>query len=99
MNINLCKHCGKKFVVKRAICPNCGNEDIEQITVSKGKVVESVDLIASPDPFPEKYSIILVESTEGVRLFCRSQESIPSGTEVEISVDALGPVCKQSSNQ
>lgn len=92
MKINSCRNCGTRFLVARSICPNCGKEDFESIPVKNGTVLESVELIASPEPFPDRYYLVLLD-VDGTRVFCRSEEKLKEGSEVKITEDNMGPVC------
>ena len=40
-------------LVARSVCPKCGKEDFEKVPARSGMVMESVELIATPDPYPE----------------------------------------------
>ncbi len=93
MNINRCRNCGSKFLVSRSICPRCGKEDFDHVPVQSGIVVESVELIATPEPYPDNYHLVLL-SVDGVKIFCRSQEKLIEGSRVVIQDDDLGPTCR-----
>ena len=92
MNIMECENCGMKFLVSRSICPRCGKEDFDHFPVQNGVVLESVELIATPDPYPDKYYLVLL-LVDGVKIFCRSQEKLKEGTRVGVKDDDLGPIC------
>lgn len=95
MIINRCRSCGHEFLVKRVRCPSCHGEDFDQIHIHEGTVLDCVDLIATPEPFPDSYSIVLARTDNDVRLFCRSEKRVRAGTVVSISDSELGPVCSK----
>ena len=95
MNINRCRSCGTKFLVARSICPRCGKEDFEHVPARSGIVLESVELIATPDPYPDKYYLVLLD-VDDVRVFCRSQEKLREGSQADIQDDELGPICRKT---
>ena len=96
MQVNRCNSCGTQFLVTRIACPDCSGSDMTRIDVNGGNVIESVELIATPEPFPDRYSIVYFEADGGVRGFCRSEEKLAPGDRISISEDANGPVCRKS---
>ncbi len=95
MNINRCRNCGTRFLVARSICPKCGKENFEQVPAASGIVLESVELIATPDPYPDRYYLVLLD-VDDVKAFCRSQEKLREGSTVYIRDDDLGPICTRA---
>ncbi|MEM0156908.1 MAG: zinc ribbon domain-containing protein [Thermoplasmataceae archaeon] len=95
MNINRCRNCGTRFLVARSVCPKCGKEDFEHVPAASGTVLESVELIATPDPYPDRYYLVLLD-VDDVKVFCRSQEKLKEGSMAEIRDDDLGPTCMKA---
>lgn len=96
MNFNKCNDCGTEFLFSRAFCPKCHSGNLASIEVTSGKVLESVHLIATPDPFPDDYSVVLFETGSGARAFCRTNAELKRGDSVSVTVDEYGPVCSPS---
>lgn len=96
MIFNKCQECSAEFLFKRAKCPECHSSELEQIDVNEGKALYSVHLIATPNPFPDDYSVVLFETTGGARGFCRTTQDLKEGDKVSIIEDEFGPVCSPS---
>ncbi|MCL4438885.1 MAG: hypothetical protein M1616_05940 [Candidatus Thermoplasmatota archaeon] len=94
MKIYRCRNCKNRFLVFRFICPSCGMTGLETVPVIKGKVIETVMLKATPEPFPENYSVVKADS-DGIIVFCRTLERLQKGDEIMIEDDDLGPVCSK----
>lgn len=93
MKFNECMKCSTEFLFSRAVCPECGSEDIATTDVKNGKAVEVVHLIATPAPFPDEYSVVLFQTPNGTRGFCRTTAPISKGQDIEITGDEYGPLC------
>lgn len=93
MEFQKCLVCGTEYLFRRRRCTECGSEEFRAVEETKCTVVDSVSLIATPDPFPDQYSIVLFRTESGGRGFCRSEEALESGTSVELKKDEYGPVC------
>lgn len=93
MDFYHCSGCGIEFIYRRGLCPNCHSREFVTAMVSEGIVLESVRLIATPDPFPDQYSIIMFKTSGGARGFCRTSEELDAGTEITLEEDEFGPVC------
>lgn len=95
MIFNKCSECSTEFLAKRSSCPNCRSGNISMVDIANGKALESVHLIATPDPFPDEYSIILFETPGGARGFCRTPDEVTAGDQLAITKDESGPVCRK----
>lgn len=93
MEFRKCVECGTEYLFPRRRCSGCGSEDFEKIPALNGVVEDSVHLIATPEPFPEEYSIILFRTEGGGKGFCRSDTDIEPGTGIAVTEDDSGPVC------
>lgn len=96
MKFNKCQDCSAEFLFKRAKCPECSSSSLQQIEVVEGKALETVHLIATPNPFPDDYSVVMFETSGGARGFCRTTQDIKKGNKVSITEDEFGPVCSQN---
>lgn len=96
MMFHKCPNCSAEFLFGRAACPNCHSTKLEKTEVNTGKVVETVHLIATPDPFPDEYSIVLFETENGARGFCRTDAQLQTGDSIVLKEDEFGPVCSHS---
>lgn len=94
MNFNKCAKCFSEYVFKRAVCPKCGSKEFSLVDITTGRALDSVHLIATPDPFPDDYSVVLFETGSGARGFCRTTSEIKAGEALRISMDENGPVCE-----
>jgi uncharacterized OB-fold protein len=95
MNYYKCRSCAKEFLVKRDFCPSCYSQDIEQVDLKSGVVIYSVKLIATPENFPDQYYLVIAKFSN-FSFFCRSENSLLSGTKITILDDGNGPVCSPS---
>lgn len=87
-----CSKCTKEFLVKRDFCPKCFSEEIIEKEFNRGAVVYSVKLIATPENFPDEYYVIMGKFSS-LYFFCRSTNSIETGTEIEIKEEDGKSVC------
>lgn len=94
MKISRCGNCDAKFLVGRVFCPSCKSDAIEMIDLLEGKVIEIVSLVATPEPFPDNYSIAMIDAN-GIVLFARTDESLKKGDSVGITEDEFGPICNK----
>lgn len=95
MIFHRCSRCSEEFLMKRPFCPKCGSGEIAEVEVDEGKVVEEVHLIATPDPFPDEYTVVLFQTPGGAKGFCRTVDQVAPGDGVSIAVDEFGPVCSR----
>ncbi len=93
MEFQKCTDCGSEYLFRRRRCPECGSVKFESVEYSKGTVVDSVALIASPDPFPDQYIIVLFKTEGGSMGFCRTDVEMNPGMEIQLKNDESGPVC------
>jgi uncharacterized OB-fold protein len=92
-----CSSCGEIIFPKLEICPNCQEEKIEEITLSRrGKIYSYTVVMQQPRPYykgPVPYGLGFVELPEGVRietLFANCDpEALEIGDEVELIIDKL----------
>lgn len=96
MILKRCRKCSETFLVPRARCPRCLGEEFSDVTVKDAVVSECLEIIATPEPYPEKYFLILAKTDGGVTVFCRSDQKIGEGSAVIIDDSELGPVCSRS---
>ncbi len=96
MKFNKCQDCSTEFIFKRSDCPKCHSSKIQETEIVEGKALDAVHLIATPNPFPDDYSIIMFETSGGARGFCRTTEELNRGDNVSITEDEFGPVCNRS---
>lgn len=94
MRISRCRNCNAKFLVGRVFCPSCKSDAIEMINLVGGKVIEIVSLVATPEPFPDSYSIAMIDA-DGIMVFARTDESLKKGDSVRITEDGFGPLCNK----
>ncbi|MDS0257436.1 hypothetical protein ApAK_07130 [Thermoplasmatales archaeon AK] len=92
MNYHSCEDCGEKFLVDRAFCPRCHSERIQKRQIETGRVISVVHLVATPEPYPDQYSLVLAEA-EGVKFFCRSTDKVARGDPVKLSDTDDGLIC------
>lgn len=90
-----CSECGDRFLVRRIICPSCKSNAVTEKEFNTGKVLECVKLIATPEPYPAEYFLILAEYS-GIKFFCRSELEIQSGAEIEVHDNEDGITCDLS---
>lgn len=93
MKISKCMKCSGEFVFSRAVCPKCGSMDFSRVEVDRAMALDSVHLIATPEPFPDDYSVVLFEIGSGARGFCRTTSDVKRGDRLKIEMDEYGPVC------
>lgn len=92
-----CLSCGEVIFPKLEICPNCQEEKIREITLSRrGKIYSHTVVMQQPRPYykgPVPYGLGYVELPEGVRietLFTECDpETLEIGEEVELIIDKL----------
>ncbi len=92
-----CLSCEEIIFPKPQICPNCQEENIEEIELSrKGRIFSSTVVMQQPRPFykgPVPYGLGFVELPEGVRietLFTGCDpEDLEIGMEVELVIETL----------
>jgi uncharacterized OB-fold protein len=84
-----CLSCGEIIFPKPKICPNCQEENIEEIKLSrKGRIFSSTVVMQQPRPFykgPVPYGLGFVELPEGVRI-----ETLFTGCDPEILKIGMG---------
>jgi len=87
-----CGDCGKVVLPARRICPGCGGEDWEKISLSrKGKVITSTAIHIAPNEFVMEapYAMAVVETPEGARLMAQVVDCDPSSVQpgMEVSLE------------
>lgn len=92
MKFSVCNDCKARFLVPRNFCPECNSSDISERILDSGVVIYCVKLIATPEPFPDQYYLILAENS-GLKFFCRSDNELEEGTPVKVQQTANGIVC------
>lgn len=95
MKYSRCGKCGTGFLVSRTFCPKCSSQVLQEVEFENGKVIHSVRLIATPEPYPDEYYLVLAEH-DGVRFFCRSDESLEADAEITVSDDDSGITCRKA---
>ncbi len=93
MEFQKCAGCGALYLFRRRRCPECRTKEFSAVDEVNCTVVDTVPLIATPDPFPDKYSIVLFRTEGGGKGFCRTEEPLEPGTSVQLKLDQYGPVC------
>ena len=92
-----CPACGEIVFPKLALCPNCQNENIEEIMLSqRGKIYSVTVVMQQPRPYykgPVPYALGFVELPEGVRVETLFTDCDPEilevGMEVELVIEDL----------
>ncbi|MEM3676393.1 MAG: hypothetical protein QXV22_04990 [Thermoplasmataceae archaeon] len=93
MRIYECGECGERFLVERVFCPKCHSENIKGLEIDRGKVLNTVSLVATPEPYPDKYTLVLAEY-DGTRFFCRSEGDVKPGDTVIVKETPDGLICE-----
>ncbi len=85
-----CKRCGSVQLPPRPLCPKCGSEELEELSVPKhGRIAAYTVIHVPPSRFKgeEPYAIAIVELLEDVRISGRildvSEADLRIGLEVE----------------
>ncbi len=94
MELYRCVKCSVEFVFRRAVCPKCGSRDFTRSAVEVAIALDSVHLIATPEPFPDDYSIVLFQAESGAKGFCRTTSEVKRGDRLKIKNDDYGPTCE-----
>ena len=89
-----CTKCSEEYVFRRAVCHKCGSEEFTGVDITQGTAIDSVHLIATPEPMPDDYSVVMFQTPNGARGFCRTVSEIKRGDRIRINVDEYGPVCE-----
>jgi len=92
-----CPSCGEVVFPKSQVCPNCQEENIEEIKLGpRGKIYSITVVMQQPRPYyrgPVPYGLGFVELPEGVRvetLFTDCDpEGLKIGDEVELVIEKL----------
>lgn len=92
-----CQNCGDHFFPRRHICPNCGQEGIEETTLSRRGNVWSYTVARQTPPgslMQAPYVIAMVQLPEGavvptVLSEC-DPEAVDVGMEVEMVLEKMG---------
>ncbi len=92
MNSYSCSECGKRFLVLRDFCPDCHSTDIKVQELNTGTVLHCVELIATPEPYPDQYFLVLAEN-DGLKFFCRSSGAVEEGSRVTVEDTEEGIIC------
>lgn len=93
MELYRCGSCSGEYVFRRAVCPKCGSKNFNPVEVNSGVALDSVHLIATPEPFPDDYSVVLFQTDAGAKGFCRATSEVKRGDRIRIGMDENGPVC------
>ena len=93
MEFQKCSKCSSEFAFGRAVCPRCGSKEFSMANVTGAVALDSVKLIATPEPFPDGYSVVLFQAESGAKGFCRTNSEIRKGDRLKIGMDEYGPVC------
>lgn len=96
MKLNKCTACGTTFLVKRLYCPKCHSDKVEEVQITDAVVVRSLELIATPEPFPDAYYLVYAEH-HGTGFFCRSEKELTKGAPIAVSEDEYGWICSETS--
>ncbi len=91
-----CHSCGEVSLGKRSTCPNCGNDDIEEIALSRRGKLWSYTVIRhrppgdykGPEPFVP-FGLGLVDLPEGIKVVAPIDgdvEKLNIGMELELAV-------------
>lgn len=94
MELYRCSKCSSEYVFRRAVCPKCGSKGFDSVEVKSAVALDSVHLIATPEPFPDDYSVVMFQSGNGARGFCRTTSDVKRGDRLRIGMDENGPVCE-----
>lgn len=95
MEINMCRKCSSEFLFKRCVCPKCGSREFVKTDVTEATALDFVHLIATPEPFPEDYTVVLFRTDNGGMGFCRTSAELNRGDRIKLLMDELGPVCEK----
>lgn len=92
MKYSKCSKCNARFLVPRDFCPECNSKEITELSLKSGTVLHCVKLIATPEPYPEQYFLVLAEDA-GLKFFCRSNEEVKEGTAINVEETEDGIIC------
>jgi uncharacterized OB-fold protein len=92
-----CSQCGETIFPKPPLCPNCQNENVKEVKLSRsGKIYSFTVVMQQPRPYykgPVPYGLGFVELPGGVRietLFTDCDlDSLYIGMEVELIIEKL----------
>ncbi len=89
-----CASCSREYVFRRSKCPKCGSKDFSAVEITSATALDSVHLIATPEPFPDEYDVVLFQTESGSRGFCRATSQIKRGDKLKIRTDEVGILCE-----
>lgn len=88
-----CPSCGEIIFPKPELCPNCQNENVEEIKLSRrGKIYSVTVVMQQPRPYykgPVPYALGFVELPEGVRVETLFTDCDPEILEVDMEVELV----------
>ena len=83
-----CENCGKVFFPKKVVCPNCFDDELKDIPLSKRGKLHSYALSVMGPPEVEKpYVIAFIDLPEGIKLFSILTECEPWDEVLQIGMD------------
>jgi uncharacterized protein len=64
-----CTACGRRSFPARELCPHCGSESVERITLSgHGRIASWTVVHQAPPPLETPYTLVTVDLDDGVRV-------------------------------
>lgn len=87
-----CRKCGKHFIGKRMVCPNCGSRELEQIQLSRTGKIYSYTVVYTPPRGRENYGpyiMAIVELDDGARVMSEVVDIDPSEVKIGMPVEML----------
>lgn len=84
-----CPTCAKATYPKRRVCPECGHDGMDTITLSRhGRVVTSTTIHVAPTEFQMEapYPMAVVETPEGARLMMQVADCDPDAVKPGLEV-------------
>ncbi len=90
-----CNDCGAVSLVQRDFCPKCRSENLDRKKLTGGRVIYSVKLVATPEPYPQEYFLVLAESGR-LKFYCRSDEELGEGEVISLTDSENGVIGSRS---
>ena len=92
--IQKCASCGTCIHYPRALCTDCGSDELETVEASGGGTVYSTSVVRRRPERGGDYNIALVDLDEGPRLMSRVEgpapEEVTIGMRVKARIDTVG---------
>ena len=85
-----CRVCSRRSFPERSLCPHCGSDAVDHVTLAgRGRVTSWTVVHQAPPPLQTPYTLVTVDLDDGVRLLGAATGAVEIDDEVAVELFTL----------